>query len=230
VIDTALMSECGGAADDVLLRWSSPEDHVSGVRRRSLLARAMLRRMLVHVTGVPALGWVFDAEPSGRPIARNASSDRVPSVSLSHSGGWVAVAVSDVGAVGIDIEVHRPRRNFNRIAATAFGPEEQCLVAADGAPGFYRIWTLKEAMAKASGAGLAEVADRIDRAAGGPREGAWRANVGTTPWWLAHTTPVPGVSLALAIRDTSANSACQCNAISTPSTGSFRSRDVAIGT
>ena len=104
-------------------------------------------------------------------------------------------------AVGIDVEVHRPRRNFDRIAA-AFGLR-QCLVAADGAAGFYRIWTLKEAMAKASGVGLAEVADRTDRAAGGPKEGAWRANVGTTPWWLAHATPVPSVSLALAIRDMS---------------------------
>ena len=125
------------------------------------------------------------------------SCDRVPSISLSFSG-WVAVP-NDVGPVGIDVEVHRPRRNFDRLAAAAFGPEEQCLVTADGAPGFYRIWTLKEAMAKASGTGLAEVADRTDRAAGGPKEGAWRANVGTTPC-AAHATPVPSVILALAKR------------------------------
>jgi 4'-phosphopantetheinyl transferase len=203
MIETALMPEYGAAADDALRRWSLPTDNFSGARRRSLLARAMLRRMLVHVTGIPPLGWTFDAEASGRPIARNASCDRIPSISLSHSGGWVAVAVSDVGPVGIDVEIHRPRRNFDRLAAAAFGPEEQCLVAADGASGFYRIWTLKEAMAKASGRGLAEVVDRTDRAAGGPKEGAWRANVGTTPWWLVHATPVPSVSLALAIRDMS---------------------------
>ena len=197
------MPECGAEADDALRRWSLPTDNIPGARRRSLLARAMLRRMLVHVTGIPRLGWTFDAEFSGRPIARNLSCDRVPAISLSHSGGWVAVAVSDVGPVGIDVEVHRPRRNFDRIAAAAFGPEEQCVVAADGAAGFYRIWTLKEAMAKASGMGLAEVADRTDRAAGGPKEGAWRANVGATPWWLAHATPVPSVSLSLAIRDVS---------------------------
>jgi 4'-phosphopantetheinyl transferase len=198
VIDTALMSECGAAADDVLVRWSLPVDHFSGARRRSLLARAMLRRMLVHITGIPS-GWTFDAEPSGRPIARNANCGRVPSISLSHSAGWVAVAVSNAGAVGIDIEAHRPRRNFSEIAAAAFGPHEQWLVAAEGAPAFYRIWTLKEAMSKASGVGLVEVADRIDRAAKGPKEGAWRANVGSARWWLAHATPVPRVSLALAM-------------------------------
>jgi 4'-phosphopantetheinyl transferase len=201
VIDTALMSERGAAADDALLRWSLPADTFSGARRRSLLARAMLRRMLVHATGIPPSGWIFEAEPSGRPIVRSGSCDRIPSISLSHSGGWVAAAVSDAGAVGIDIEVHRPRRNFSGIAAAAFGPDEQWLVAVDGAPGFYRIWTLKEAMAKASGEGVAAVADRTDRVASGPKEGVWRANVGANPWWLAHATPVPGLSLALAIRD-----------------------------
>ena len=204
VIDTALMSEYGAVADNVLVRWSLPADNFSGARRRSLLARAMLRRMLVRVTGIP-LGWMFDAEPSGRPIARNASCRRIPSISLSHSDGWVAVAVSNAGPIGIDIEVHRPRRSFNQVAAAAFGPDEQGLVAAEGAPAFYRIWTLKEAMAKASGAGLAEVADRIDRAASGPKEGVWRANVGGTPWWLAHARPLMSVSLALAITCVSEN-------------------------
>jgi 4'-phosphopantetheinyl transferase len=204
VIDTALMPEDGAAADDVLVRWSLPADNFSGARRRSLLARAMLRRMLVRVTGIP-LGWMFDAEPSGRPIARNASCRRIPSISLSHSDGWVAVAVSNAGPIGIDIETHRPRRSFNKVAAAAFGPDERWLVAAEGAPAFYRIWTLKEAMAKASGVGLAEVADRIDRAASGPKEGVWRAKVGSAPWWLAHARPVTDVSLALAICDTSEN-------------------------
>src|SRR5260370_24465143 len=133
VIDTALMSECGTTAEDAVLRWSLPADNFPGARRRSLLARALLRRMLVQTTGIPTGGWVFDVEPSGRPIVRNAGCARVPSISLAHSGGWVAVAASDAGATGIDIEVHRPRRNFNGIAAAAFGPDEQWLVAADGA-------------------------------------------------------------------------------------------------
>ena len=200
VIDTALMLECGTTAGDALLRWSLPSDNFPGARRRSLLARALLRRMLVQTTGIPPGGWVFDVEPSGRPIVRNVACDRVPSISLAHSGGWVAITASDAGAIGIDIEVHRPRRNFSGIAAAAFGPDEQWLVAADGAASFYRIWTLREAMAKASGEGIAEVADRIDRVANGPKEGVWRASIGTTRWLLAHTTPVSGLSLAVAIR------------------------------
>jgi 4'-phosphopantetheinyl transferase len=200
VIDTALMAECGPTADDTLLRWSLAADHFPGARRRSLLARALLRRMLVQTTGISPEGWVFDVESSGRPIARNAVCDRVPSISLAHSGGWVAVAASDAGAIAIDIEVHRPHRNFCGIAAAAFGPGEQWLVAADGVASFYRIWTLREAMAKASGEGLAEVVDRTDRVATGPKEGVWRTSIGLTPWLLAHTTPVSGLSLAMAVR------------------------------
>src|SRR5262249_20847138 len=199
-IYTALMPEFGTTADDALLRWSLPADNFSGARRRSLVARALLRKMIVYTTGIPPEGWLFEAEPSGRPIVRNASCDRVPSISLSHSGGWVAVAASDAGVIGLDIEVHRPHRNFKGIATAAFGPKEQWLVAADGAAGFYRIWTLKEAMAKASGEGIAEVADRTDRVANGPKEGVWRVSIGVTPWLLAHTTPVSGLSLAVAIR------------------------------
>ena len=198
MIDIVLAVECGTAADDALARWSLPADNFSGARRRSLLGRALLRRLLVRATGFSSACWTFDAEPSGRPIARNGRCVRVPSVSLSHSGGWVACAVSDAGPVGIDIEVHRLSRNFAGIAAAAFGPDERWQVAANGASGFYRIWTLKEAMAKASGVGIAQVADRTDRVPKGPKEGIWRANVGATPWWLAHTMPVSGLSLAVA--------------------------------
>jgi 4'-phosphopantetheinyl transferase len=201
MIDVALVAETGSVSDDALIHWSLPADDFPGSRRRSRVARALLRRMLVHATGIPSEEWTFDAEPSGRPIARNIGYRHIPSVSLSHSGGWVACAISFATAVGIDIEVYNSRRDFTRIAAATFGPEEQMVVAAEGESAFYRIWTLKEAMAKASGAGIAEVADRTDRVAKTPKEGAWRQRVGTTSWWLAHETPVSGLSLAVALLD-----------------------------
>src|SRR5262245_39289846 len=143
MIKTVLMAERGPAADAVLSLWSSPADRLSGARQRSLLGRALLRRLLVDATGLFPAGWTFNAEPSGRLTARHDACGRVPSVSLSHSGGWVACAISDAGPLGIDIEVHRSDRNFCGIAAAAFGPGEQSQVANEGAAGFYRIWTLK---------------------------------------------------------------------------------------
>ena len=125
---------------------------------------------------------------------------RCPSVSLSHSGGWVACAITDAGAIGVDIEAHTSGRDFSGIAGAVFGPDEQRQVAAHGASGFYRVWTLKEAMAKASGGGIVEVADRTDRVAKDPKEGFWRADIGITSWWLAHAQ-MSGLSMSLAIRE-----------------------------
>jgi hypothetical protein len=140
------------------------------------------------------------AEPSGRLTAHHNGCGRAPSVSLSHSGGWVACAISAAGPLGIDIEVHRPDRNFCEIAAAAFGPGEQAQVASEGAASFYRIWTLKEAMAKASGSGIAEVTDRTDRVAEEPRKCSWRTTDGDTLWWLGYATPLRGLSLAIAVK------------------------------
>ena len=200
MVHTALIAESGTAAEDALSRWSQPADNFPGARRRSLVARALLRGMLIRVTGGPTTGWTFGAEPSGRPIAHNAGYGSIPSISFSHSGGWVAVASSYAGTVGIDVEVHRPSRNFIEIAAAAFGSDEQRRVAVEGALGFYRIWTLREAMAKASGVGIAEVADSVDRVAEWPKEGFWQAMISGTAWWLAHTTPVSGLGVAVALK------------------------------
>jgi len=211
MVHTALIAESGTAAEDALSRWSQPADNFPGARRRSLVARALLRGMLIRVTGGPATGWTFGAEPSGRPIAHNAGYGSIPSISLSHSGGWVAVALSYAGTVGIDVEIHRPSRNFIEIAAAAFGSDEQRRVAVEGALGFYRIWTLREAMAKASGVGIAEVADSVDRVAEGPKEGFWQVMISGTAWWLAHTTPVSGLGVAVALKRHPATRATTCS-------------------
>ncbi len=77
--------------------------------------------------------------------------------SISHSGNSIAVGFSTYGAIGVDIEQHRQRRigelvrhyfhqheidDFNSIS------ENQRLLW------FYRQWTIKEAMAKATGEGI----------------------------------------------------------------------------
>ena len=70
---------------------------------------------------------------------------------LSHSGSRAVLAVSD-GAVGIDIE---PVREYSmKIVRRFFSEREQAYVSMNGAEGFFRIWTLKEAFMKATGEGI----------------------------------------------------------------------------
>src|SRR5262245_31723267 len=180
-------------------RWSRPGDVSDSARERSLLARALLRGLLAESTGMEC-GWTFDVELSGRPIVRRKGGGRVPSIAISHSGGWVAGAVARCGQIGIDIEVHRPGRNITGIAGLAFGDAERQDVEREGEAAFYRIWTLREALAKAQGRGLAEAADGIDRVEGSSAACLQLKRIGGEAWWLAHVTPVAGLSLAVAFR------------------------------
>lgn len=115
---------------------------------------------------------------------------------MAHSGPLLACAATLLGPIGVDIERPRPGRDLTGIADAAFGPAEIRRSACGGPAAFYRIWTLREAIAKAMGEGLALVADRSDRAAEGPDEGSWRWQ----DWCLAHYRQPGDVCLALALR------------------------------
>jgi phosphopantetheinyl transferase len=111
----------------------------------------------------------------------------------------VACAFSGTGSIGIDLEAHRPR-SFDAIACHGFGPGEQSIIARDGMRAFYRIWTLREAMGKATGQGLALVTDGRDHIQATPEEGCWLSHPPSGPSWrLAHYFLDSGYSLALAL-------------------------------
>jgi phosphopantetheinyl transferase len=199
IVRGALVREGSAAARDAMRRWSLSCDASYSSRERSLLARALLRRLLAESTGMP-FGWTFDVETSGRPIACHESGSCPPAIAISHSGGWVACAVARGGQIGIDIEIDRPGRDIMGIAGLAFGDGERRDVERVGAAAFYRIWTAREALAKARGRGLAEAADGIDRVEGSPADGVQLRRIGGEVWWLAHAMPVERLALALAFR------------------------------
>lgn len=73
--------------------------------------------------------------------------------SLSHSGGYAALARADSSLrIGVDVEFHR-RRDVLRMARSAFSESEADALAAAADPErerlFYAMWTVKEALAKA---------------------------------------------------------------------------------
>ncbi len=117
-------------------------------------------------------------------------------VSLSHSGGLVACAATTLGPIGIDLEVAKPGRNLAGIAEAAFGPAERREWAERGPAGFYRIWTLREAMAKTTGAGLSQAANRCDQVADGPEQGHWSQG----DWHFLHKHVPPDRYLSLAVK------------------------------
>jgi phosphopantetheinyl transferase len=173
--------------------WLTPQDraYASGRRRpnATLSALAALRALLFSVTG--RTGWIVLRAPGGKPSLQSEDGQGGPSVSLSHTPGLIAVAVARRGAIGVDVEQHLDR-DFAALADHAFGPRERQEVAAGGLPAFYRIWTLREAIAKATGDGLAMVLNRTDLA--DPDSIA----MPKSQCALFHAIPAPGYSLGMA--------------------------------
>jgi phosphopantetheinyl transferase len=175
-------------------RWGTPDDRAYAAGRKrsaaTLLALAALRALLFAVTG--QAGWPLERAPNGKPSLRHDDGQHAPSVSLSHTKGLIAVAVALRGSIGVDVERHRPR-DFTALAEHAFGPAERREVAGGGLQAFYRIWTLREAIAKATGDGLAQVLNRADLA---------DSSIGTRPahgYQLFHTIPKPDFSIGVAL-------------------------------
>jgi len=77
---------------------------------------------------------------------------------LSGSGDWLAIAVSDGAAVGVDIQYCDPGREVMTLARRFFRDEEvaqlQACAPTQRSDRFYDYWTLKEAHIKAAGGSL----------------------------------------------------------------------------
>lgn len=168
--------------------------------RRVAVRRRAGRRLAQALLGLTSQtrGWVIVSEPCGRPWAYHPGSGARRALSIAHTGPLVVAAVCGRGEVGIDVERHRPDRDHRGIGGLAFGPGERRMVERGGARAFYRLWTLREAMGKATGEGLALVMDAVDRLPAHPHTGHWVS--ADCHWLLAHLEPLPQVSLALAVR------------------------------
>jgi 4'-phosphopantetheinyl transferase len=125
---------------------------------------------------------------------------RVFDACVAHSGDLVVCAISDFGPVGVDVEVIQPSRKFADMAAWAFGPGERAAGAGAGPAAFYRVWTLREALAKACGIGFPLVVDGRDYFADSPTEESWTQDIDGTPWTFGFKIVRQSYALALALQ------------------------------
>ncbi len=109
--------------------------------------------------------WQFDKTPAGKPFLRGADAACGASFSLSHTRGMVACAVTRDADVGVDVEGTDRDVRAGDISARFFASSETAALARL-APElrtrrFFDLWTLKEALIKATGLGLAHSMDRF---------------------------------------------------------------------
>ncbi len=112
-------------------------------------------RAAAAMLGVPGSRLGVIHEPAGRP--RLTGDAEGIHLSVSHSRGVVAVAVTALGPVGVDLELVRSVTAL-AVARRWFGDSEVAWLAGQPAgqqgEAFLGLWTQKEAIAKALGTGL----------------------------------------------------------------------------
>lgn len=133
-----------------------------GQRRRRLVRRALLRRVLARRTGMAACSVPLVHDDAGRPSLRGMGDVYV---STANTGSLLAVVVAD-GPVGVDIERRRPLPDWRALATDHFTPCEVARIAAlpeaVAEDAVLRLWTMKEAAAKALGVGLPDGLPSLD--------------------------------------------------------------------
>lgn len=147
-----------GLRDDEIHLWTMAYDHAAG--------RTPLRQVLGRYLGCPIDEVVLNETAHGRPELAGPQCGAL-CFNWSHSGGRALVAVARHIQPGIDLE-HRQRRGARDVLALAqrfFAPQEvqalRALPAGERALAFLRLWTLKEALLKAEGRGLAYGLHRV---------------------------------------------------------------------
>ncbi|WP_048435727.1 4'-phosphopantetheinyl transferase family protein, partial [Methylobacterium platani] len=133
-----------------IARFRQPQD-----RLERAAAHGLLRHLLA-----PRLG----RDPAGIALARD-EGDRpfLPGqpgldLNLSHGGGWVAVGLSTVGRIGVDVEAAGRPVDWDGIAPVFLHPGElaayRTLPAGARPRRALEWWSVKEAFLKATGEGL----------------------------------------------------------------------------
>lgn len=133
-------------------------------KQRFLTGRALIRGVVAAELGVSPKDVTIDAscfdcgKPHGKPKVDGLE------VSISHSGDWVALAVTDTAPVGVDVEEVRDAE-VDGLAGIAFSPAEltvfERVAPADKKAAFFTYWSRKEAVVKATGKGMSVAMSKL---------------------------------------------------------------------
>jgi phosphopantetheine--protein transferase-like protein len=136
---------------------------VSEDRNSYMVAHYLLPCSVQVLTNSVTPSWTFapDAD-GGKP--RLLIESQTLHASLSHTRGAVAVAISRVADIGVDVEAIAPIDELDQVAERVLTHREQRAVSASDHPieTFIQLWTRKEALAKAFGLGLRAPFSSID--------------------------------------------------------------------
>lgn len=167
-------------------------------RVRFTSGRSRLRGILGAHLGVAPEDVALEAGPDGKPFVPGG-----PLFNLSHAAGVAALVVTEA-AVLLGVDIEGARAVCPGLDERAFAPEERAALRAFEVDGrdaaFFRGWTRKEAVVKATGQGLR--ADLLGFAVTLDVEARLLRMDGDDPaaWVLHDFGPGPGLAGAIACR------------------------------
>ena len=126
------------------------------VQKKRIQQQFVLRLLLGSYLGRPGKEIRIERSPSGKPSISNSTLE----FNLSHSGSWLAIALTTSHPIGVDIETDRPMRRPSELARRYFSSEEADMIEGLKEPEcsrqFLTQWTAREALVKAADSTLAE--------------------------------------------------------------------------
>jgi 4'-phosphopantetheinyl transferase len=125
------------------------------IANQQIICRGILRILLSRYLNMDPGKLEFNSDHYGKPYLSNPLGSAI-TFNIAHSENVALFAFSKDANVGVDIEKMEIYRDFTGISRLVFSDEEQLFIQLSNNPveEFYKLWTAKEAVLKASGRGF----------------------------------------------------------------------------
>lgn len=137
--------------------------HFERDRTAFTVVRGALRTLLGRYLDRPPAAIALGYAARGKPHLAADEPDRGLGFNVSHAGAWGLLAFTRGRALGVDVERRRTIDELDALARHSFSPAElaawRALPAPDQPEAFFRCWARKEAFIKATGEGIAQLAE-----------------------------------------------------------------------
>jgi 4'-phosphopantetheinyl transferase len=133
---------------------------------RFLTGRSLIRGVAAAELGIAPSDVVLDSScfDCGKPHGKPRIVDSTLEVSISHSGDWVTLAMTEGAPVGVDVEEVRDAE-VDSLAGICFSPVEletfKAMPEVVRRGAFFTYWARKEAVIKATGKGMSVAMSKL---------------------------------------------------------------------
>lgn len=170
-------------------------------RQRAIASRGILRALLSQYLDLAPDQIQFRYEATGKPGLRQAEWPAI-AFNVSHSQNLALYAITTNILVGIDVEARRSLSMFPQLVQNYFSLAEQRIILAPSHEAqehrFYYFWTAKEALTKATGRGITDLA-KVEITIQSERiQGHYDRLPPATNWHIVWMEPYPGFAATVA--------------------------------